>query len=714
MSEVEQNVLNLEETMNNFKIICAFLTSPQFIIDRVKELHFKNRASQNIHFLVTQRQIYFSLSSYISESEDIDYLKIKLDKMLKLYEELIKQEQKLDDLESLDKTKVNQVHSKINKMKEDYNKIKNYVNEIKTVIKTDDDLKQLQLEVKNYGNFLTSIGVDLPLLDENLAEPIHPSDFQFLTKLARSSYKENENDGFTKEEFDSSGIKSRISDLFISAPYYFNQSFGNCDLTTQAYLLDIIRSKGIDEQSKKRLETLENVYEISDINYSAVRSENAIDIAKAFAKFINLLSTNENTNLINKILSLNLIMEKFFKINTKEPMDGFVKMFMAAKYPITMALESRYKKLMMPIKETELNKEEKMNNIIKQLRTKDQKFDVAYQKNLIVIKTENALSKVNIKLLTIDNLNQEEVPKTVADVIDILLDENLDRDTLTLEKTIDLSKKVYEIIVKYKLFEDKNIENKINSYLSKKLYLAGEGVGDYKRNTSTSIYGLNPLDIWYDLNKILYINKNDNYDKMYLRYTEKITYEFKPFENLENSKRELTQLQIRSLPSNTDCVICGLDEQSLTTKFDDYIVRLYQRMFKVALKDKIIIDKPTVQKSGFKSQTVGFREGDEMKFRTAIYDYETLLYLTKKSPEVFKLTFFKEFGKLVSKIRELKYSKEELEKFVMLGTYKNYLNLIDRKDELEKLYTDYTKDNSDPTRYLEELEYLIFDKEKIR
>lgn len=569
------------------------------------------------------------------------------------------------------------------------------LNSLKIMLREDDELfYTLKTSVRDLAQELILSGVVISTIKKNVLEPINDADYAFINKLSRSSFTSN-NDGFTQEEIKSSEFKSKILELFHEVPYYFEQAFSNTDIKVQEMLLENIKEKHSknDKDQVKEFNNLNDLFMLSDIDNLLVKMKDIKSFHLAFQKLLTLLQENDKPTLINHLLWDNIIMKSFFQIDPKNPFYGLAKMFTNAKYPNNGLILKRYEILM--------GKDKAMSEIITVLK-RDEAFKEAYSKYEKVKVTLDKKRQIENFFATLKGRETDEIKKDIIDIYDLMMSGNIDLDVLQFSDLLAYSNKLNQIIIKKNLHTDKDINHRVSEYFiyKTKVYLREEnpsldktavgnkslGLSQLKMTSKSVVYGIDPVDVWYDTNRIFSDNDVTLYKKIYLKYAEKYAYEFAPKQELRVSNRELPLSEIRALPFDVDCVICAEDDEKRFNLFDLYINRLYQRIFKIAFKGKIIFnDKKNINKSK------AFTISDENTFKKLVNDYAALVFIIEKDNIFFK-NFYKSRGKeLLKELISFDKSYTDICENVTLSTVYDYKELFNNRELLKRLYLEIEK-----------------------
>lgn len=644
---------DLEIYNNQIKIVCAFIYDSKEIINKVTTL----KESDSTIMKQRAEKIYKILEQFISRCETIDDLfntigEIDEDEKLKLL---------IDSL----KTKINQ----------------NQLKEIK------ESLKILE------ENFVIDPEFDTDIV-EDLLNPIHRSDLVFLSKLSNTNLKSNNKNGFKDEDFGTATVRNKMFELYHQAPYYFEQAFSNASVQAQQYILNIIQEK-IDKKNDlmvTEFNNLADLYFLSNIDNLILKVKSANSRYQAFNKIITLFNANDKHKLIKKILKENVILKEIFNMEQGKQNSSFQKLFTAAAYPYNEIIIRKYKILM--------NKSEEEMAIILTELSKDQYFKEAYQNYLNAANTVKVKDFIDSFFESINDLSLELLKEKVLKIFDILMMQTkFNKDIINNSTCVEYVSDLQQIIIKYNLFKDKKIKNKVDNYFIYKLDLHLNNKKENQKN-STSIHGITPYDIWYDLQVILKENNIENYDKIFLKYTDKYSYEFEKNGILKTSDRELSLSEIRVLPENIGCIVCADADAKQLNLFDIYINRMYQRIFKLALKDKLSVRHVEAKKNIFKSQEEEFGTKEEGDLRKLIHDYAAIKFLVQKDKEFFKSFYIQRVRILLKDI--LTFSeKYDIDKYANLDFNDDYLNIFRDTKEINDLLKKYNDTSTDINEHIE-------------
>lgn len=630
-------------------------------MDDLKDYNFRIALVRG--FVQDPSNFLLSAKKYLNGSE---FQKIRIRSIYELLTMLISDSMNYNELvEKLSNTSDSATQSQLNNLKV-------------TFINNEELFDTLKNTLKELAQEIIDTGIDLPIVRENILDPIHPSDHIFLSKLSRSSLTE-ETDGFTLEDMSTPGFKSKVAEMYHEMPYYFEQAFSNTEIKIQSMLLDYIRDRHskTDENQVREFNNLADLYALSDIDNLILKIKNVNSVHQAFQKILTLLNENEKTKLINKILKENVIMRSLFQIDPKNPFHGLSKMFVNSKYPYDGIILSKYKSLM-------FKKDSEMEDIIEILK-KDENFNNAYANYLNVKKTLDKKRKIENTMSTINDRTKSEKKNDIINTYEIMMADDLNQDILSFDDLLNYSRKINQTIIKSNLHMDKEVNSEVNKYFIHKLntYLTNKKV---KSTQKSVVYGIDPIDVWYDTNRIFEENNVTDYTKIYLKYSEKYAYEFVPKNALTMSNRELPLQEIRALPEDVDCIICTEGDEKRFNLFDLYINRLYQRIFKIAFKGKIEFkDKKNMNKNK------AFTSSEETTFKKFINDYAALVFIIQKD-EIFFKEFYKSRAKeLLKEMITFEKSYSDICDNVTLTTTYDYNEIFSDRELLKRLYTELDK-----------------------
>lgn len=532
-------------------------------------------------------------------------------------------------------------------------------------------------------------------------KPIDNGDLVFLNNMAAIT-ADNPQEVSLLNIFNDRTFKGRVTKLYYTQPYYFEQAFCNIDVLVQDKIMTILSSdeeqnlRFSDPKRKSAYQFLEELYMISAIDKKLIKSDMKFSKDKAFESFKNLLRNREKTKTVSILLKDDTIMNAIFnyKYNNKDSLSTLKLLFVDAIYPYNDLLLKRYMQL-------QNRTEEGLKKDFADLMG-DAGFARAYNR-YDRIKIVEVLKK-DSEVLLLEMESNEVSDSTITEIVNIIsaYETYIDPipEMLSGPDIHGYMRKIYEYINTHDLYENTEIQEAIDSYFIRRIHSefieSTSLTKNVNRMESTNI--ITHYDIWFEINKLFKLFKNETIEKVYLKFPD-ITYEFEPFGKMDTSSRTMLRSEMQSLSQTSIGVDMSLER---IKSIDVYLYREYLGIFRQLIDTDAQIDlgEEVVNKSLFGKSTVtrdpnALYEEDMDKIKNMMAVYITNVYLLKKGEDIFLERFSKVAPPMLRDLYTMKKTNKTVRKHIQM-THNDYLLdlfALSRSDmeQMHKSITTYTE-----------------------
>lgn len=531
-------------------------------------------------------------------------------------------------------------------------------------------------------------------------KPIANSDLVFLNNMAAITADTPQEVGMLNL-FSDRTFKSRVAKLYYTQPYYFEQAFCNIDVLVQDKLMGILDSdeeknlRFSDPKRKDAYQFLEELYMISAIDKKLIKSDVKFSKDKAFESLKNLLKNKDKTKTVSILLNDDTIMNAVFnyKYNNKDSLSTLKLLFVDAIYPYNDLLLKRYMQL-------QNRTEEGLKKDFEDLMG-DAGFARAYNR-YDRIKIVEVLKK-DSEILMIELKAEECSDNTINEIVDVITayEDYIDPipEMLSGPEIHGYMKQIYEYINTNDLYGNTSIQKAINSYFMRRIKSEFIDNTSLTKNVnqmeSTNI--ITHYDIWFEINKLIKLFKNDSIEKVYLKFPD-ITYEFQPFGEMDTSSRTMLRSEMQSLSKTALGVDMSLER---IKAIDVYLYREYLGIFRqlVDADSQVDLGEEVVNKSLFGKSTVtrdpsALYEEDIDKIKQIMAIYVANVYLLEKDEDIFLERFSSVVPPMLRDLYTMKKGNKTVRKHIQLNHNAYLLDLfaLSRSDmeQMHKSIKTYT------------------------